>query len=93
MAKADHMVEYGPVVIGGRIYICLARSVVFTHEQFSRDRQGLINFRGYVLSEKGSPQASDNLQILMNDVAYEQYHLFRSGSRELTSDDPKLQEP
>ena len=65
---ADIVVEYGPVEIGGKTYICPVRSVALS------------------LAENcelpGSSPAL--LQTLLNDVVFQEYHLFRSHTRVLT---------
>jgi VWFA-related protein len=80
MAKADILVEYGPVEIGGKTYICPVRSVSISEEpaQASNTSEN-NNFRGTLIQ-----YAPGALQTLLNDVVFGQYHLFRADVRMLT---------
>ncbi len=69
VTRADLMVEYGPVEIGGKIYSCPTRSVALSAVRVIRnaiDRQGMLS-SGFV-----------SQQIQLNDVRFENYHLLRS---------------
>jgi hypothetical protein len=74
LVRSDIMIEYGPVEIGGKTYICPVRSV-----SISRGRSVTPlaewdeTFRTY------GPYAT-----MLNDVAFESYHMFRAKSRILT---------
>jgi hypothetical protein len=74
ISRAALMVEYGPVEIGGQRYICATRSVALSTALLV----GRVLDDGQVTP--GPPQK------LLNDVAFEQYHLFRSDTRILTGD-------
>jgi hypothetical protein len=91
--KADMMVEYGRVQIGGMSYICPTRSVaiVVADQQLQK-----LSSTGQVLRGGGTPQMmsgqqarreSGSTQTLLNDVAFEHYHLLRSETRMLTGAD------
>ena len=67
------MVEFGPVDIGGRSFICPRHSVVVTRERTVRP----LSFWGLNFSVYGP------YQTLMNDTAYRNYHKFGSESRML----------
>lgn len=67
LEHADIMVEYGPVVIGGKTYICPVREV-----SVSRARYQEI---GIARRERAF--------ILLNDVVFADYHVFRSEMRVL----------
>jgi VWFA-related protein len=73
LLRSDIMIEYGPVEIGGKTYICPVRSV-----SISRARSVTLptewdeSFRTY------GPYAT-----MLNDVAFERYHIFRAKSRML----------
>jgi VWFA-related protein len=75
IARADIMVEYGPMDIGGKPYYCPVRSV-----SLSRG----TSFLRYDLAAKET--AGPELTML-NDVAFGDYHVFRSESRMLVGDD------
>jgi hypothetical protein len=76
------MIEYGPAEIGGKTYICPVRSVAI-----SRGKSVLPltewdeSFRTY------GPYTT-----MLNDVAFEQYHMFRAKSRLLTGFNPTQEE-
>ncbi len=78
LVRSDIMIEYGPVEIGGKTYICPVRSV-----SISRGRSVIVltewdeSFRTY------GPYTT-----MLNDVAFEQYHMFRAKSRMLTGFNP-----
>ena len=78
LVRSDIMIEYGPVEIGGKTYICPVRSV-----SISRGRSVTPltewdeTFRTY------GPYAT-----MLNDVAFERYHMFRAKSRVLTDTPP-----
>ncbi|MGA8043730.1 MAG: hypothetical protein WCA37_13090 [Terracidiphilus sp.] len=76
---ADIMVEYGPVEIGGKTYTCPLRSV-----SIALDAAGLMGQMGGLgLVVHAPPDA-----ILLNDVAFGSYHLFRSSSRIMVGPPP-----
>ena len=78
LVRSDIMIEYGPVEIGGKTYICPVRSV-----SISRGRSVMPltewdeSFRTY------GPYTT-----MLNDVVFEQYHMFRAKSRMLTGFNP-----
>jgi hypothetical protein len=72
MSRADLMVEYGSVAIGGRTYVCPVKSDALTTA--SQQRQ-TVDHRGFISHAKGSSQT------LLNDVAFEHYHVLRSEAR------------
>ncbi|MBS1802942.1 MAG: VWA domain-containing protein [Acidobacteria bacterium] len=87
MVRADMMVEYGHVEIGGKIYNCPLHSVsiakAFTkappaphsHADGADDLASFTNPNDW-------PQ-----QTMINDIKFEEYHVFRSDSRILPADD------
>jgi VWFA-related protein len=89
MAKADILVEYGPVEIGGKSYICPVRSVSISQQpaQASNTSEN-NNFRGTLIQ-----YAPGALQTLLNDVAFGQYHLFRADVRVLTGNTGETDAP
>jgi hypothetical protein len=76
--RADIMVEYGPVDIGGKTYTCPMRSV-----SISRGATKML-FDG-----TGSSVPSE-MATMLNDANFSDYHIFRSESRILTMDGPAL---
>ena len=77
VAKSSIMVEYGPVEIGDRTYFCPVRSVSSTLAQ-------TLQFNPNFLFPEAA--ALLPLKTKLNDVAFEQYHLFRADARVLTGD-------
>jgi VWFA-related protein len=76
IGRAAILVEYGPVEIGGKTYICPLKSVSISLAQVVRKAAGFY-YSGTFPGTK---------QTLLNDVAFGQYHLFRAEARVLTGD-------
>jgi len=82
LVRSDMMIEYGPAEIGGKTYICPVRSVAI-----SRGKSVIPltewdeSFRTY------GPYTT-----MLNDVAFEQYHMFRAKLRLLTGFNPTQEE-
>jgi hypothetical protein len=76
LTKADILVEYGPMVLDGKTYICPLRSVALS-----------VAAGTQVFSSQGKP-APRLLQTSLNDVAFERYHLFRADAKILNGDNP-----
>jgi hypothetical protein len=82
LERSDIMVEYSPVAIGGNTYICPARSVSISRQRTIRDLQEWgENFKVYA-----------HFETLMNDMAYEKYHVFHSTARMLPGFTPLPEE-
>ena len=82
-ARADIMVEYGPVEIGAKSYICPMRSV-----SISQGRSMAAFFRNAIeFDGRPGPEITR-----LNDVTFANYHLFRAEVRVLTGDDPSSDE-
>ena len=69
--RGDIMVQYGPVEIGGKTYICPVKSVSVAEGRTAIVRQERIQGTSTSRAET----------ILLNDVAFGNYHVFRSESR------------
>jgi hypothetical protein len=91
ITAADLSVEYGQVEIGGKNYICPLHSVAivkaYTRAPDMGSEEPLYPCKG---------TRPDNIrdmpiQTMINDIAFRQYHLFRSESRILTTSDPAPQ--
>jgi hypothetical protein len=80
MSKADLMVEYGPVEIGKRSYICPIRSTAIVIA-YRESRTVGVDSRRFDEGRKG-PQ-----QTLLNDVTFGHYQVLRSEARVLTGAD------
>lgn len=88
MSKADLMVEYGSVEIGGQKYVCPVKSValVMAYQQISSTSK-MTGDASHGLSNPDSNRRDSPLQTLLNDVAFEHYHVLRSEARILTGAD------
>jgi hypothetical protein len=92
LARADLMVEYGPVEIGGKTYTCPVKSVAIArgYEPVNlTGNVGPLDRTGSFYSVDEGSGASDGpeiLQTMLNHVVFRQYHLFRSDARILTED-------
>ncbi len=90
MSRADLLVEYGAVAIGGRSYVCPVRSIALVRGY----EPAWIHLNGDPKSVAGSLYTVDDanalssgpevLQTMMNHVVFKDYHLFRSDARILT---------
>ena len=78
IARSAVQVDYGPVEIGGKTYVCPVKSVsiLLAPEPPSGRGQNPMRANGW-----------GALQTSLNDTAFEQYHLFRAEARILTGDD------
>ncbi len=82
IVKANIMVEYGPVELGGRTYICPLKGIALS---LASEVQPLLGGR-----EEDFPP----LQTSLNDVVFEQYHLYRADSHVLPGyTEEQLQKP
>jgi hypothetical protein len=86
MSAANLMVEYGPVELGGEIYICPIRSVTIeTVNEADSNRQGVVTSTsspdygpthdtGMTYLSKGDVPS----ETLLNDVVFDQYQILRT---------------
>jgi len=84
IVRADILVQYGPVDIGGRTYICPIKSISLSVAPLSATT--------YVRdANRFAPSTLDQgqnrtRQTLLNDVDFINYHVFRSDTRVVTGD-------
>ncbi len=79
MTRADMMVEYGVVEIGGKTYICPIRSVAIAKAYAkARPKESEVPDPDFFVS---SNDRELPVEIMVNDIAFEQYHVFRTDSR------------
>jgi VWFA-related protein len=87
LTRADLVVEYGQVEIGGKNYICPLRSVAIVNAYAKAPDMALDE----PLVPGKSSVAVDSrdlpIRTMINDIAFVQYHLFRSDSRILPAND------
>jgi hypothetical protein len=75
--KAGLLVEYGPVEIGGSMYICPVKSVTLSQVWMVRVESNALT---------GEHASRGALQTRVNDVAFRDHHLFRGDVRILSGD-------
>ena len=75
LTSGSIMVEYGPVDIGGKAYICPVRSVAIAQIRETQPEHGVIAAEAMDRSPK---------KTLLNSVSFTDYHVFRGESRMLT---------
>ncbi len=80
ISHAATVVEYGAVELGGKIYHCPVRSVSISIAKTLRTMQDPSG-RSWVVM--GQPQ------MLLNDAAFDRYHLFRAETRILSGDEER----
>ena len=85
IVRSDILVEYGGVEIGGEIYICPVKSISISRAPaLPPNAYEMARYRGELV-EQGK-QTLERLQTSLNEVVFEQYHLFGSDARVLTGD-------
>lgn len=80
ISRADLMVEYGPVELGGKTYICPQRSV---SASVARTLRTVQDASGRGFPTMGPPQ------LLLNHSEFGQYHLFHTDLRVLSHDEER----
>ncbi|MGA3161755.1 MAG: hypothetical protein ABSC77_11115 [Terracidiphilus sp.] len=81
VVQSEVMVEYGPVEIGGKTYICPSRSVSLSRGRILKPYLTIL----------GTTRAYGPNMTMLNDITYEDYHIFRAKSRILTGDEPSTE--
>jgi VWFA-related protein len=78
LARSDITVEYGPVEIGGKTYLCPVKSI------------SLMRSRAVVLLKQWDEgfRTYGPYATTMNDITFDNYHVFRAESRVLTGFKP-----
>jgi hypothetical protein len=74
IVRANIQVEYGPVVLGGRTYICPLKGIAIS---LASEIQ---------LSHGGTQEGFSPLQTSLNDITFEQYHLYHASSHIVPAD-------
>jgi|GEM_PF-1763636 len=83
VVKSNILVEYGPISIGGKTYICPTKSISMSLSHIQNDEMLPRNVRGALFGSMESAMTSP-LQAMLNEVEFKQYHLFRARTRILT---------
>jgi VWFA-related protein len=86
IVKADLMVEYGSVEIGGATYICPVKSVSISLAEQPDVHAVRMQRYSATMVEQNNQNIPNPLQTLLDDVAFEQYHLFRAEASILSGD-------
>ncbi|MGA2166732.1 MAG: VWA domain-containing protein [Terracidiphilus sp.] len=86
IVKADMLVEYGPVEIGGATYICPLKSVSISLAQEQDTHAVRMQRFSATMVEQNNQNIPKPMQTLLDDVAFEQYHVFRAESSIVTGD-------
>jgi len=87
--RSDILVEYAPIEIGGKKYVCPVKSVSITLAPVqSPNATAMSRYRGEVV-DTNAKFAPEHLQTLLNDVVFTQYHMFRSNVRVLTDENAR----
>jgi hypothetical protein len=79
LLRSDTLVEYGPVSIGGKIYICPVKSISISRSRSIKILTGL----------PGEFRTFGPFATYMNDVSFGEYHMFRGETRILPSFTPE----
>ena len=99
VARASLLVEYAPVELGGKSYICPVRgvAVALAPDPKSVDTTLALrqttpssNTRATVAKTSLSTLAHAPQQVFLNDVTFRDYHLFRADLRMITGKDEQL---
>jgi VWFA-related protein len=85
ISRADLVVEYGPVEIGGRTYVAPAKSVSISNAWKTKSA---VTSGAYYYDD-GNSSLSEIKQTSVNDVEFRDYHLFRADVNILTAGTPR----
>jgi hypothetical protein len=81
ISRADILVEYGPVEIGARFYVCPLRSVAILVDNTVPTSTAQNFSAGRISPTVTGEFLPPHTQTQLDDVAFTQYHLFRAESR------------
>lgn len=94
MQRADVLVVYGPVTIGGRDYTCPLRSLALSRAQMARNMSSVVTMGhedpGHDTHTVLLPTTTLQLgpeQTMLNEVVFKDYHMFRAEARVVSSKD------
>lgn len=92
IVRADMIVEYGRVELGGKIYICPLKGIAISLGS-AVEQESAQSFRTGRISQSTVQYAPGHLQTLLNDITFEQYHVFRADSHLVATDNPPPDSP
>ena len=81
------MVEYGPVEIAGKIYICPVRSVSVSRGRSVVVMSETLNARAKI-QWRESFRTYGPYATMLNDITFDAFHLFHADSHMLTGFSP-----
>ncbi len=84
VVKANILVEYGPVEIGGRTYFCPVKSIAIAVAQTLQ----IDPVYKYPLANQMQP-----LKASLSDVSFQQYHVFRAEARVVPENEAHADQP
>lgn len=94
MQRADVLVDYGAVTIGGRVYICPLRSLALSRAPMARNVSSVVTMGhedpGHDTHTVLLPTTMLQLgpeQTMLNEVVFKDYHMFRAEARVVSSKD------
>ncbi|MFP5249242.1 MAG: VWA domain-containing protein, partial [Acidobacteriota bacterium] len=91
--KAELTVEYGPVELGGETYFCPVRSVSVSvaptlggwdAARYTVNQTSFYMTHSAVVGNNAKDRADAQLQSMLNETVFDQYHLFRADMQILT---------
>src|SRR6185312_308934 len=87
VTKADLMVDYGPVALGGNTYFCPIRSISISvapmegaghaATPFTLNETPVYMHGPAEMMNGGGGRGNGSPQTMLNETVFEQYHLFR----------------
>ena len=86
LVRSDILVEYSPVEIGGKTYVCPVKSVSISLAPALPSNAFEIQL--YRNTLVGSQTSRERMQTLLNDVAFTHYHVFRGDAHVVAADNP-----
>jgi VWFA-related protein len=84
LSRSDILVEYGSVEIGERSYICPIKSISISRAPAQALRVSGTDWPGDAFEEQETEKTALPLQLMLNEVAFAEYHVFRSEVRLLS---------
>jgi VWFA-related protein len=89
IAEAELMVQYEPVELGGKNYFCPVRSISVSRAPEQIERTAPTHQQILSMAQAVAPNAEDApLQTMLNETAFDHYHLFRSETQIITAGAP-----
>ena len=85
VVTSDILVDYGPVSLGGKTYICPIKSISVSLAPVQTVRGKRMRGEHDARIAPAENGISPPLQTMLNEVAFEQYHLFHAEARVLKS--------